>query len=674
MASTQGAVLLRQIRQLVAAQCPSQQTDQQLLQQFIATHDEAAFAVLVQRHGALVLGVCRSALHHPQDAEDVFQATFLVLARKAHTIRKQQSLSSWLHGVAHRLALKAKTQAERRRARENRPVEQPSGSTLDDLTWRELRVVLHEELERLPETYRAALLLCYWEGKTRDEAAAQLNWTVGAFKKHLERARNLLRGRLLRRGLAPSAALVAALLSANGAKAAVGTSMIHSTTRAAVAFVTGKAAAGVPAAAALALAEGATRTMYQTKWAAAMLAALCLGGLMTGLGLWADQGARATQPAASAGTEGNGQPPAAQPPAKQTAAQKTDEQRLVGTWRITKGRHNGQDSPPEFTMLARLVFTKDGKMMLTFLEESKDSKYKLLGPGQIDITFGPNTELSPGIYKFESDDRLTLCFNDGPPERKRPTEFSGEQGTGQVILFLARAKPGEDKLTPEEIAKYKDAVDKVREAAARAQSANNLKQIGLAMHSYHDVYKSLPAHAIYSKDGKTPLLSWRVAILPFVEHQALYQEFKLDEPWNSPHNRKLIAKMPTIYAPLGPLAKPGKAGEGLTYYQVFAGPDTVFDGPKQMMLAQITDGLSNTILVLEAKDPVIWTKPDDLVLPKEKDKMPAVGGLFKNGMNVLFGDGSVQFLRRDPPAALLRALVTPNGNEEVDIDKLKPDR
>src|SRR5436309_2936408 len=106
MAQPHGVTLLRQIRRVVAAKCPSRQTDRHLLQQFMAEEDEAAFAALVQRHGPMVLGVCRNVLHHQQDAEDVFQAAFLVLARKAHSIRKQQALSSWLHGVAYRLALK----------------------------------------------------------------------------------------------------------------------------------------------------------------------------------------------------------------------------------------------------------------------------------------------------------------------------------------------------------------------------------------------------------------------------------------------------------------------------------------------------------------------------------------------------------------------------------------
>src|SRR5439155_26328316 len=133
---------------------------------------------------------------------------------------------------------------------------------------------------------------------------------------------------------------------------------------------------------------------------------------------------------------------------------------------------------------------------------------------------------------------------------------------------------------------------------------NNLKQIALAFHVYHDTNAVLPAHAIYSKDGKTPLLSWRVALLLHIGQQQLYQEFKLDQPWDSEHNKKLIAKMPKIYEPVGL----GKKEEGRTYYQVFTGPDTLLDGNKQMRLTDITDRTSNTLLAIEGNEQVDCTK------------------------------------------------------------------
>src|ERR1017187_6398699 len=154
MPISQESNLMRHLRKLVSTHGPAQQSDRQLLQRFLAEADEAAFAALVERHGAMVLGVCRSVLQHQQDAEDALQATFLVLARKAHSIRKQQSLASWLHGVAYRLALKAKVQASKRRA-QAKPTAEPIAPA-DDLTVRELQAILHEELQALPEKHHAA--------------------------------------------------------------------------------------------------------------------------------------------------------------------------------------------------------------------------------------------------------------------------------------------------------------------------------------------------------------------------------------------------------------------------------------------------------------------------------------------------------------------------------------
>jgi RNA polymerase sigma factor (sigma-70 family) len=309
MAQSKGAVLLQHIRKLVADQCPGPPLDGHLLQKFIADRDEAAFAALVQRYGALVLGVCRSVLHHQQDAEDVFQATFLVLARRASSIRKQPSLSSWLHGVAYRLALKTQTKEERRRSREYQAGQQRLAGNPDDLSWRELRVVLHEELQRLPDKYRAPLLLCYWEGKTRAEAAAQLGWTRGTLKERLERARNLLRSRLTSRGLAPSPSLFAAMFLENAADATPGPLLTHVTAQAARAFAADQPAARLRASPPVTIAQGALRAMYLTTWARIGTVAALLCGLGLGLGLLTHHVLQAGQPATPTATAAPGPTP-----------------------------------------------------------------------------------------------------------------------------------------------------------------------------------------------------------------------------------------------------------------------------------------------------------------------------------------------------------------------------
>jgi RNA polymerase sigma factor (sigma-70 family) len=180
--------------------CAHELSDTVLLERFVHCRDEAAFAALAARHGEMVFGLCRRILGNPHDAEDVFQAAFLVLARKAATIRKPESLACWLHGVAYRLALKAKSEAERRRLHEQRATACHQDDK-DDLSWREMRGAIDEELQRLPEKQRQPLILCYLEGLTQDEATRRLNWPRGTLKRRLESGRENLRLRLTQRGI-----------------------------------------------------------------------------------------------------------------------------------------------------------------------------------------------------------------------------------------------------------------------------------------------------------------------------------------------------------------------------------------------------------------------------------------------------------------------------------------
>jgi RNA polymerase sigma factor (sigma-70 family) len=210
-------------------------TDRELLQGFVADRDQAAFEVLLHRHGELVLAACRQVLSDPADVEDAFQATFLTLLRKAESVRWQQSLGGWLFGAAHRIALQARANACRRRQREaqaaiSREKAETAGFT-PDLSWHEAVGLLHEELDRLPDRYRLPLLLCYLDGKSRDEAAEQLGVTPGAIKWRLERGRELLRKRLVRRGITLPAGLLGAL--ANSSVAALPPRLVHITLQAA---------------------------------------------------------------------------------------------------------------------------------------------------------------------------------------------------------------------------------------------------------------------------------------------------------------------------------------------------------------------------------------------------------------------------------------------------------
>jgi hypothetical protein len=204
----------------------------------------------------------------------------------------------------------------------------------------------------------------------------------------------------------------------------------------------------------------------------------------------------------------------------------------------------------------------------------------------------------------------------------------------------------------------------VRSQEARRDSENNLKQLVLAMHNYNDTYRRLPAAAIYNKDGKTPLLSWRVALLPFVEQGDLYNQFKLDEPWDSPHNIRLLPQMPKLYAPVR-----GDAPPNHTHYQVFTGPNTPFRGsvPPRIPVTFL-DGTSNTFLIVEADDAVPWTKPADLAVTPN-GPLPRLGGLWGNGFLAALADGSVRFVdRRRVSDQTLRLVIDPADGMPLPAD------
>jgi RNA polymerase sigma factor (sigma-70 family) len=253
--------------------------DRQLLIQFAQDHDEAAFAALVRRHGPMVLGVSRRVLGDASAADDVFQATFLVLVRKAAVLQLRGSLAGWLYTVASRIAFKAKKRATLQQAHERQA---PAASSADDLHWRELRTVLDEELNRLPARCRLPLVLCYLQGLTRDEAAEQLEWSLSTLKRRLDEGRELLRQRLQRRGMGLSGALLASALAGSAASAAPAELMM-TTVRAALGFAAGEQTA-IPAGA-LALAEGALHTMGTIKLKIAVAVLLLLGALGVGSGV-----------------------------------------------------------------------------------------------------------------------------------------------------------------------------------------------------------------------------------------------------------------------------------------------------------------------------------------------------------------------------------------------------
>jgi RNA polymerase sigma factor (sigma-70 family) len=284
MLNRQQKVILPQLCRLIGSQFGGALSDRQLLERFLGRRDADAFAALVRRHGPAVLGVCRRALGNVHDAEDAFQATFLVLARNARSIVRQESLGSYLYGVAYRVSLKARANAVRRRRQEGQAALRAADRSADDATVEDLRPILDEEINRLPDKYRRPIVLCYFEGKTYQEAARLLGWPAGTAAARLARARALLRSRLAIRGLAPSVGALAVLLAEGAAPAADVCLLADTTARNAVRFAANPMAAGVSAQV-IALTEGVVQVMRirQLKVVAGILLAVALtcGGVGT---------------------------------------------------------------------------------------------------------------------------------------------------------------------------------------------------------------------------------------------------------------------------------------------------------------------------------------------------------------------------------------------------------
>lgn len=255
-------------------------SDARLLERFAVERDASAFEVLLRRFGPMVFAVCHRILNDVHAAEDAFQATFLVLARKAPSLTRQALVGNWLYGVAYRTAKRAKADAARRLARERQVVMPTPSDPLQEVVWRDLRPVLDEEIHGLPDKYRRPFVLCYLEGRTNEEAARELGWPVGTLFTRLARARELLRHRLCRRGLALSGFPLAAYLTSQ-ATAAVSAALIDEALRAAMLFAASKvAAAGFISTNAAALAEGVLHTMFLSKLKAVVVVVVLVGTLI----------------------------------------------------------------------------------------------------------------------------------------------------------------------------------------------------------------------------------------------------------------------------------------------------------------------------------------------------------------------------------------------------------
>jgi uncharacterized protein (TIGR03067 family) len=372
----------------------------------------------------------------------------------------------------------------------------------------------------------------------------------------------------------------------------------------------------------------------------------------------------------------------ASPPAQARVAQtegkgkgKSDKQLFQGKWEVFSAEKGGEKLPDEILKGIKLT-VKGDKIEVEILGETKEGTFKLdttKNPRHIDLTVEDKT--LKGIYEFGKDKTLKVCaaIDENTP---RPKSFKAEEQSLLVIFRRPAPEKKDEKkgdgnkegARPRQGDGALEAAECSQEAGVRAASANNLKQIGLAMHGYHDANRSFPPAAILSRDGK-PLLSWRVAILPYLDQGLLFRQFKLDEPWDSPHNKKLLAQMPKVFAP--PVVGESDLPH-VTYYRVFTGPGTIFEGTRGLRLTAITDGTANTILAVEAGEPVPWTKPDELPFDAKKATLPKLGGLTRDAFNVLMADGSIRQIRRNFDARIFRLAITRADGTPIDLEQLSP--
>src|ERR1043166_120913 len=281
MATSQMGSAIQQLRKAVLEQ---EAPDGQLLESFLSRRDGLALEALVRRHGSMIWNVCRRVLRHQQDAEDAFQATFLVFVRKAASIVPREMVGNWLYGVAHQTALKANATAAKRRTREKQVTEMPEPASAEQEHWTDLQPILDQEISRLPDKYRVVVVLCDLDGKTRAQAAQQLGWPEGTVAGRLARARATLAKRLTQRGIVLSGGSLAAVLTQLAASACVPADVMATTIQTAtlVAAGQGAATAAIPAKVA-ALTEGVVKAMLLSKLKnvagfLALLGVLAFGG------------------------------------------------------------------------------------------------------------------------------------------------------------------------------------------------------------------------------------------------------------------------------------------------------------------------------------------------------------------------------------------------------------
>lgn len=357
MTPTALAALVRHMRKITNPSTAASVSDAELLERYVHRRDEAAFELLVWRHQRLVLGVCRRVLGDVHDVDDAFQATFLALARKAAAVGQGDAVAGWLYTVAFRIALRVRAATQRLKTNVDLAAVASRGEPTEDAERRDLAAVLDEEIGRLPRKYRVPMVLCYLEGKTNAESARQLGVAAGTLAGRLMRARELLRKRLVRRGIGISGAFLGVVLGEQASLAAAPAALVNTTVKAAASFLLGETATGAISSTVAALAGGALRSLVVSKLKIGIVALLA-GLVVTSMGLLI--------PAAlvSPAIVEEPPPPTAPPSESKGKSVRVDDYgdplpdgalRRLGTLRF---RHGGGN-------ICNLLLSKDGKTLVS---------------------------------------------------------------------------------------------------------------------------------------------------------------------------------------------------------------------------------------------------------------------------------------------------------------------
>lgn len=418
-------------------------TDAQLLSAFIGRRDMDAFTLLTRRHGPMVLGVCRRVLRHQQDAEDAFQATFVVLARRAESIQPRERVANWLYGVAYRTSLKASASVRKRRSREHQVTSFPEPAAVEaEPIWHDLQTLLDRELASLPDKYRVPIVLCDLEGQSYQQAARQLGWPEGTLSGRLARGRRKLKERLTRRGLVLSGASLAVLLSRQQVLAQVPAPLLASTAQATETVLSAGPARGeLISSDVMNLAQGVIKSMSVMKSKLALAVVLACGGVTCGAVGWTCVSQANAPPSAVARAAPNEDD-------NDSDGDRTKEMgRLRGTWLAIAAEKQGVPIAKEKLKAANLVLTISEK---GFSIGNADRNDQMTGKISIDPAKRPkemdwvdvpvangNKETAHGIYELDGD-TLKFCYG-----KQRPTEFktSTDRALDERLYIFERQQP-----------------------------------------------------------------------------------------------------------------------------------------------------------------------------------------------------------------------------------------